>query len=143
LALFILAGVVLVPAYIRLTGAEYQLTLLKKNVEDAEAMVAAYDNVLAAAQNDEILTRRMARSQLGLLPTNEVLVMDPAGPASLPPGVIITARKPPPQPPGGPLTLIASRLEKPNIRRGLLVVAAGLLLAATVLFAPPETQRNR
>jgi len=139
-ALAVLAAVVLLPAYARLSGARYELGCLKANLADAEALIAANQRLIEALPEDEILTKRLAMSQLGLWPVDEVIVIDPV--AAGPPALIRPTRHARPAPPAGRLTSLAGRLERLPARRGLFGLAAGAILAAMFLFAPSEKRRK-
>ena len=136
LAGVILAGVVLVPAYNRYAWARYERDCHAADVEDFEAAVAAHDRLIEGMPRDEVLAKRMAMSRLGVLPGNEMVVVDPDRPPALPPGVVVPAAAPRPSAPPAWLGRLAGKLEMPSKRRGLMVLAVALLVTAVYLFAP-------
>ena len=132
-ALVVLAAVVLVPPYARAIEAEYERQCLAERVRYEEAMIAAYDRFIAAAEYDEALNTRLAMSQLGLFPGDEVVVVDRIGPPR-PPGLIIPAGQELPQPPSPKLTHAGQRLSDPRTQRGLLVLSAAAMAGAWLLL---------
>ena len=133
-SLAVLAGVVLVPPYARAVEAEYERRCLAARVRYEEAMVAAYDRFIAAAEYDEALNTRLAMSQLGLFPGDQVIVVDRIGPPR-PPGLIIPVGRELPQPPSPKLTHAGRRLSDPRTQRGLLVLSAAAMAGAWLLLA--------
>jgi len=143
LALTIIAGVVLIPPYARLAGAQYELECLRAGIADAEGLVAANDRLIAALPHDEVLTMRLAMSQEPLAPSKEVVVRTPSAPPASPPDVIRPDRHPRPPPPAGWIFSANMKLKRTNTRRGLLLLAGAALVLALFLFAPPEKYRRQ
>jgi len=137
-ALAVLAGVVLLPAYVRLANAQYELECKKARIADAEWLVAANDRLIKDLPEDEVLTKRLAMNSLGMLPEDETVIRDPNSAPAAPPGVIQPRAHPRPDPPSNWLTQMAQRFENPAKRRGVLLIAACAMLAAMFFFSPPE-----
>ncbi|MCD4824778.1 MAG: hypothetical protein K8S55_09225 [Phycisphaerae bacterium] len=136
-ALAILAGVVLLPAYARLQRVEHQRDCSHLRIREAEDTVAAQDRFKNRMVNDEVITRRLAWSKLGMYPCNEVVVLDPADAQKPPPGTLSQIRHENPAPPATWVQAAATKVTAPAYRRGLLVMAACMLVAALLMFAPP------
>ncbi len=142
-AFVILAGVVLLPGWAGLQESRYELDRLKADISHTEKTIAAYDRFLAAAESrDAVLAKRLARSQLGVMPNNEWVAIDPDSPATLPPGILDIPREPGPQPPSALLVNAAKKLQRSTTRRGLFVIAVGCLLLAVYLFSYPGSARG-
>ncbi len=136
-ALAILAAIVLLSAYARLAGTRYELDSIKAGIADAESLVEANDKLIAALPEDPVLTMRLAMSQKNLLPKNEEAVPT-LGAAKTPPTLVRPTRHDKPAPPSGMWINLAAKLKNPPTQRGLIVLAAGIMLTAMFLFAPPE-----
>jgi len=137
--LAILAGVVMLPAYGRLVRARYQRDCLKAQNARMQTRADA-GAMIIAAENDQMLIRRLAASRLRLQPANEIVIRDPQNP---PAGNLIEpVDYPRPPRPGGWVIRVADRLEKRSARRGLFVVAVGLMTAAMFMFLPPQRRRG-
>ncbi len=141
-ALIILAGVVLLPSLAQLQQTEYRRDCDGKRVQEAVATVAAMDRLLAAAPSDEVLTKRLAWSRLGVLPSNEQISVKRPIIGSPAPGTLSTIRFENPPPPDPWINRLAMKVQIPAYRRGLIVMAGCLALAAMLLFAPHPTQKS-
>lgn len=140
-AIVILAGVILLPVYERLCNTRYEYEKLKAQVADAEKRVRSNDLLIEGLASDPVMTKRTAMNATPLVPHEEVVVHDPTLPRSTP-GVIEIPRTPPPQPPNSILYRLGVRLEKPATRRGLFLLAAGAMLVALFIFAPPQQRKE-
>jgi len=137
-ALSILAGVVLLPAYASLAEAKYERDCLTASAAEAEDLIRANDRLIAEMPGDAVVTMRVARSQFNLLPENEVVVIDPAR-RRMPVGPLVTIpQRRRPGRPGGWVIRLAGRLRELRLRRGLLLMAGAAMLAAMFLFATPK-----
>lgn len=134
LALLITAGVVLLPAFARIRQLEHQNACQEVRLREARATIAAMDRFLAQAPTDEVLTKRLAWSKLGLLPVNESWPLHTAVPPPPPPGTLSPIRYPDPPAPDAPVDRWAKKVQSPVYRRGLLVLAASMIVAAILLF---------
>ena len=142
LALSVLAAVVLLPSYADTLAAQYQRDLAKARLTEMQALVVGADRLIAAAEADDpVLTRRLAMNHLGLRPAQETVADADrkTGPGRLlhvPPG-------PWPKPPSRWLTAAAAKLRRPNIRRGLLLLAGAAMLVALLAFSAPRKYVQR
>ena len=139
-AMGILAAVTLLPAYADILSARYDRDCERYRLAGMEALAVANDRLIAAAQEeDPVLIRRLAMSQLGYRPPGETLA-DPngIGPVQL----ISLPNLAKPAPPSGQFRQTVARLQDPNTRRGLLALAAGAMLTAMLAFSAPETYRR-
>ena len=141
LSLALMAAVILIPQVARHHRTRHRLAYLENCVADTQKQVRANERLIAALPDDEILTERLAMSQLGLLPTNE-LVYEGQRRRLLRPIAPIVKPTAQPQPPANAwLMRAAKRIENPGKRRGLLIVAFGLMTLALFMFAhKPEPQ---
>jgi len=135
-SLAILAAVLLLPEYARLERTRYELAGWQAATADKEAQIAANERLKAALPDDRVLTKRLAISQHGLWPENEVVVATAAPTRRLPPGLVAPAPHPRPDRPSGWLMKVSERVSRPPLRRGLLLMAAVAMLAALFLFGP-------
>ncbi len=135
-ALGIFAGVLLLPAYAQLLTANYRRDCLDAELACAEKLIEAQDNLIAAGQTDVVLTQRLARSQLGLVPQTELVAIGPAGAKPRPPAVFSPQTPVYPPPPPGWIIAMGERLVRAPLRRGLMLLAAGALFAAMLLNTP-------
>ena len=135
-ALGIFAGVLLLPAYARLLTANYQRGCLDAELACAEKLIEAQDKLIVASRTDVVLTQRLARSQLGLVPQTELVAIAPAGARPAPPAVLSPQRPAYPPPPPRWIIAMGERLVRAPLRRGLMLLAAGALFAAMLLNAP-------
>jgi hypothetical protein len=137
-ALGIFAVALLLPAYAQLLNANYERDCLDAELACAEQLIEAQENMIAAGETDEVLTQRLARSQLGLLPQTERVAIDPANPRPVPPAVF--SPQTPAYPPAPPEWIISmgERLVRAPLRRALMLLAAGALFAAMLLYGRPR-----
>jgi hypothetical protein len=142
IALVILGGVVLIPPYSDMVGAEYERDCQKTRIANMQALTVGNDRLIAAAENeDPVLIKRLAMRQLGLRPGNEEVVTDSR--SSTPNGLIHLRLHPLPDRPKGWMIRAAAILKKPRIRRGLIVLVGGAMLVGLLVSSPWETYRPR
>jgi hypothetical protein len=96
------------------------------------------DRLIQEAPSDEVLTKRMAWSKLGMAPMNEAWPASTRLPAAPPPGTIAPIRLPDPPAPNSRFDRLASKFQKPVYRRASLVLAGCLFVSSVLLFAPPR-----
>jgi hypothetical protein len=142
LAMLVLAGLALLPAYARWRQAEYEKECLATACRESEALITAQERMIADLPESEVLTKRLALSQGELCPENEFVSVNPDRPRRPPPDVILPVRYPRPSPPNNWLMQASVKLHNAGTRRGLLLLAGGCLLVAMFLFAPPDRRRN-
>ena len=136
-ALSILAAVVLLPSYADTLTAQYQRDLARARVAEMQALLVGADRLIAAAEaGDPVLTKRLAMNQFGLRAAHETAAETPG---QTPPGRLLRVpRRPRPGPPSRWLTAAAAKLKRPNVRRGLLLLAGAAMIVALLAFSPPE-----
>jgi len=141
----ILAGAVLLPDCARLVRARYERDRQATNVADLQAIIEAQDRLIRALAEDRVLTQRLATNHLGLLPANEMVVIDEGLPSTLPPGVVVPQPARRPTPPSAWLGYVADQLAMPNKRRGVLLLVIGCMIAAMFLFGSsgPSLRKDR
>jgi len=141
-AMAAVGAVVLLPPYARLAQRQYRRDCERARTARLEAVSDAQQQLIAALPHDKVLTARLAMRQESLWPEREVVVVDPGRPSERPPGMIPASAAPDPPPPDGVLIRWAAKLADPATRRGLFILAAGTMLAAMLLFAPPSRYRQ-
>jgi len=141
-AMLILAALILLPAWKHYALAKYEAdcrqTLL---VDQRNLALDCRSRVIRDIQDNEVLTERLLMSQTPMTPANQTVVVDP----SLPPWspmMINPIKLPPPPPPQGRLLQLASKLENPTTKLGLLLVMIGAGLAAVFLYGPPAPRKQ-
>jgi hypothetical protein len=140
LGLGILAVVVLVPPYMQVLRARYDLDMEKATNADYQDRIAAGGLLIEdIEQIDEVAIRTLAGSVLGRRPVDPETSHVPRQQA-LAPEVIHIEPNPRPAPPPAWLGRIATRVGQPAVRRGLFVLSAVALLAATILFWTPAAR---
>ncbi len=148
LSLAIFAMVVLLPAYGQLRNAQHEATCRKADVADVEKLIQANERLIEALPNDDVLTTRVSRRQMGLvplemLPPGEGVMLDASATTPQIPAEIVRIEPTPrPAPPGGQLLALAEKLTQPVRRRGLLLAAGAVLLLGALLFALPSRQNK-
>lgn len=133
IAMCILGAVVLAPEYAAMVHDQYARDCKAVQTEQLKALIAAQNRMEAAASQDVDFIKRLAEWYCDLLPTNEEI--KPSGFGAPPPGIIIPAKIPNPVQTQNVLTRIAEKLQNAGTRRGLCLVAGGLMLAAMSLFS--------
>ncbi len=140
-ALAVLAGVVLLEPYARLQKASHRGKCYNLRLDEAKATIAAMDRLRAHGPTNEVLTKRLAWSRLGMYPRNEVVVMnsspDPDSEAPRP-GCLTRIHYPAPPEPDSWMIQAASLVRTPARRNAMLVLAVSMFLAALLLFASPH-----
>lgn len=135
-ALLIIAGVVLLPAYARLLDARHERDSLQAKNDNDEVLTVAYQRLIDAIPNDQVLAKRLAMREFGFLPRNERPI--PAGAHASPydAGLVQTTGRESPADPNGWASRTAGRLQSPVSRTFLLLFAIVTLLAAMMLSDP-------
>lgn len=142
-SLCIVAAVLLLPSYAKLERVRHQRDIQAVSLEEARRTLAAKDRLIREAPGDEVLTQRLAWSRLGLYPARQTVVVDPDLQPAASPGTLSEVHLPLPPAPDTALQSAAARLETPRRRRGLLVLAATLMLGAVLIFGPPGLRIQR
>ena len=144
LSLAILAGVVLLPPYARLTEARYQRDCLQARLADQQTLIAVNDRLIRALPQDDVMTRRLARSQSEWIPADEAVAidLDPARRRFAPSQIVTVTPHPRPAEPDGWVVQMAAKLQVPARRAALLLLAGVYMLVALFLYAPREKHRR-
>lgn len=146
-AVLMVAAIVLLPPYARLARAQYDLSCARADLIDAETQVAANQRLIAALPVDEVLTKRLAVSQLPCRPANEIVVAGPGDGIDIditkPPDLVRPPRSRRPSPPPVWMATVSTKLSNPPTRRGLLLLALGAIITAVYMFAPQRTAVNK
>jgi len=135
LSLGLLAGVVLAPPYARMIEHKYVLAKEEVRLQEAKATLDAYGRLIEQAPTDEVLTQRLAWSQLGMYPANETVLRNPNRQTTRP-GVLAAISLPQPQKPNSQLYRMGMLLTDPARRRGLIAIAAVLFVLCLILSSP-------
>ncbi len=141
-AVGILGAVVLLPEYTRLKNDEYRVQCEAATVKDLESLVKTNERFFAAVKGgDPVETSRLAMSICSYVPTNETVIPIRSRLPSTP-GVVKINPAPRPPKPDDMLIRYSARVENPATRRGLCLIAGGLMLAAMFLYATPGRRRQ-
>jgi len=137
IAIVIFAGVFLLPMHARNIELQYRLKCEQINIENARETINALDEFTRAAGDNEILLSRLGTSRIGLYPANEIIVLDTHEGSENPVSLQVSPPDYPP-PPSGWITRYGKTVSRPATRRGLLVMAACLVIAAMLIFPPAD-----
>jgi uncharacterized coiled-coil protein SlyX len=140
LSLLIVAGVVWLPNVARIRRLEHQRACQELRIKEAEATIAAMQRLIDEAPTNEVLTPRLAWSKLGMLPSNEAWPLHTNVPPPPAPGTLSPIQYTDPPAPDAPIDQWAKKVQAPAFRRGLLVLAGCMFIAAMLLF--PARQRK-
>ena len=140
MALVLLAGLVLLPAWADMKKTELELQRNTVRLREAKETVQALDRMARDVQNDEILTQRLAGTRLGLYSPDEVIVRDPAKPVDNP-EILSEIRYPMPTQQEDFWLQAGAKLEKSGRRHSFMLLSIAMLISAFILFAPP-TQKH-
>lgn len=143
LAMLIIAGVVWLPNIARLRQLEHQRACQELRIKEAEATIAAMQRLISEVPTNEVLTKRLAWSKLGLLPSNEAWPLHTNVPPPPTPGSLSPIRYPDPPAPNANIDQWAQKVQSPAYRRGLLVLAGSMIVAAMLLFPAPVRRRAK
>ena len=135
LSLAIFACVVLGPPYAKMVETKCELDCLRAELDEAEAWIAANARLIEALPEDEVMTKRLARSQFHWLPADEYVVIDPAA-APAPQRLVNVPSRPMPARRDSLALRLSQRLASRTLRHVLLLIAGGCMLASVLLFAP-------
>ena len=142
-AMATLAALVLLPEYGQMKAKGYELDKVRTDNQSFRDYVTKQEDLLKQASEDEVLTMRLRISTEGLLPKNEVMVVDPNAPKSAPPGVIVPVRRAYPPRPTDSLLAMGTKIEDPNTRRGLFLLSAMALMAGMFLFTDRQEAEGK
>ncbi len=142
LALAILAGVVLLPAYARLNQIIVERDHLVAANADHQVRIEAQRRFIKAVPKDRILAKRLAMRHFGSLPRAEYVVAATEDLRAPQAGTVAIDPHPRPEPVRNWMTATAPKVARPITRRVLLTVAVVALVAAVVLTAAPGRRRK-
>jgi hypothetical protein len=140
-ALAILAGVVLLPLYARNQALEHRLECERIRLEASRDTVRAMDRFIEEVGENDILISRLGSSRMGLFPSNEMIVMDMGNRKGIDPSRLNISPPDLPPAPEGWLLDIGAKIDSPPMRRGLLVLAVSMVVAALMIFAAPRPEQ--
>ena len=136
----ILAATVLLPSYGKLLEVKHRNECDALRVKEAEGKIAAEDRRCDAIGSDELLTRRLAWSTMGLKSNDEIVVksqkQDP-GKRFTPVSLAAISYDDPPAP-DRRIMHLAAKLQQPQTRCGMLMLAGLMIISAVLLFRPPS-----
>ncbi len=147
MALAILAAVVLLPAWQRLDTIRARRDALAAKVETNDRLVAYRDRLIIASKTNPRLTEDLLIQQRNCRRPGEVVV-----PTDIPPDPpVITMLAAKVEGTGSAaseanaalLDRLANRVQRPRTRRGLLLLSGLLMIAAMILFIPPDGRSKR
>ena len=135
-AVAIIVAVFWLPAYGGLLQRQYVRDCKQAALTDRRQQLYALEQInMQLRSGDPVLVRRLAMSHAELWPANESIPGEKRRPQPL---ISLTPSRRPDRP-NARLICAANRLADPRTRRGLLLLAAGAIAAAFVLFARPKT----
>lgn len=141
-ALAIMAGLVLLHPYAKFLQVQYNRDCYGIRIEESRATVTAMDRLLAAGPTDEVLTKRLAWSRLGMHPNNELVPPNQSTHDISPAGTLSNIHYEDPPEPDPWISSLALKLQKPSRRRGLVVMTGCLVLSAMLLFRTPHLRKK-
>ena len=142
LAVAILATVVIPPAYQRTSAIYGEQAVLASQVRVNNLYIQYTERLIEAIKTDPILTQRLLIQQRNFRRPGETTVTIAGAPEEVPIAQLLAATTTNPAPPQPTMAMLATRVQDPRTRRGLLLLAAVLLTVAMVLFAPPDDSKK-
>ena len=139
--LAILSAVVLFPAYCSLAETEYRLGSLRSELAETQDLLTVNQRLIRDLPSDEVLIRRLARAQTEWVPPNEVVVIGPVKSEPTAAHLVSIPPRPRPRPPNRWMLLFGAMLRRGVVRKGLVLVAAGGMMAGLLLPAPGRPRR--
>jgi len=146
MALAILAAIVLLPARQQLRAVRARRDALAAEVQTHERHIAHRERLILASKTHPRLTEDLLIQQRNCRRPGEVVV-----PTDIPPdppvAIMLAAKGAASRPVPGPspawLDRLTRRVQHPRTRRGLGLLSGLLLVAAMILFAPPQRLRRK
>ena len=132
----ILAAVVLLPSYGKLLEVQHRNKCDALRVKEAEQTIAAMDRFCDGVGADELLTRRLAWSTMGLKSDDDVVVKAQRNAAGgkFTPVTIAAISYPDPPAPDRRIMHLAAKLRQPKTRYGMLMLAGLMIILSLLLF---------
>jgi hypothetical protein len=140
-AMAILAAVVLLPAWQRRELARVQRDDLARQVRVQRELVQYKQGLMEAVKRDPRQTAQLLIQQQHYHLADEASIPLDA-PADPPLAQMLAARAPQTPAPAALVMNLAQRAGDPATRRGMLLVAGVLMVAAMLLFQPPQTKER-
>ncbi len=137
-AIAIVAGVVLLPAYARLNRVTAEHERLDAANADDQARIDAQDRLIEALPDDRVLAKRLAMRHFGAVPRTEHVVTATEDFRAPQPGTVAITPAPRPKPVANWMALTAQRIANDRIRLTLLALAAATAAAAVLLSNAPR-----
>ena len=141
-ALGILGAVVLLPEYTLLKNEQYRRDCEAAAVQDLQSLIKANGRLAAAIRDDAVEIGRLAMSICDYVPTNETVIPIHSRISPSTPGIVKINPAPRPPKPNDALIRLSARVENPATRRGLCLIAGGLILAAMFLYSTPGRRKQ-
>ena len=142
-AMAILAGVVLLPLYAHNMALQHKLECRRLRIEGEKETLVAMDKFIDELRENEILISRLGRSRIGLFPNNEVVVLDTNPDGEIDPTQLKIKPVRYPPPPNNRAIEMGRKLESPPTRRGLLVLAAAMIVSSMLIFPSPRLRNDQ
>lgn len=148
-AMAIFAALVLLPMYKHLQMSEYKLACKEARTQEQQQFVDCRKRVTHDMTEDPVLAQRLLMSQSPLLPADATVVDDPTW-GKWSPMMIEPVKVPLPDPPQAKWKILgvrvdvlelATRLENPTTKRGLVLMMIGAVIAGVFLFGPHSSQK--
>jgi hypothetical protein len=140
-AVGILGAVVLLPEYTRLKNDEYRRDCEAATVKDLQSLIKVHGRFFADVPQDPVELSRLAMSICSYVPTSETVIPIRSRLPSTP-GMVKINPAPRPPKPDDVLIRYSARVENPATRRGLCLIAGGLMLAAMFLYSTPGRRKK-
>lgn len=145
-ALAILAGVLLIPLADDNENTSYQVACASTENKALEELIRKRQYIIDALDcedPDPVLVARLAMSQSNMVPVNALVMDSSTPPESLSPCLVEPPKCTPPAQSPQWLTYTAVKLRRGGIKRGIIVLAMGTLIAAMFLFHPAGIELKR
>lgn len=141
-AVALVGATMLVPAWANRLVALHEKELAAAYNADLHAQLAAGDRMIEALQTDPLLIERVAVSHNEFEPINQRMII-PEGIPLPPPDTVYFRPAPRPARPPEWVLRAGQKLDRPKTRRGLLVLAGGILLTAGFMLSPASPQATK
>ena len=142
-AIAIVAGVVLLPAYARLNHIAAERDGLDAANANDQARIDAQDRMIEALPADRVLAKRLAMRHFGAIPRTEHVVAATEDFRAPQPGTVAIAPAPQAEPVSNWMTATAQRIADERTRLILLALATGAGAAAVLLSNTPRRKKAR
>ena len=133
------AAVVLLPAWARLDRARADRDALIAQTHAYDRLITHKLRLIEAIKTDPMQTERLLMQQRNCHRPGEATLAIHDAPAD--PSVLqmLAAGTPPPRPASRTLAGMSRRVQRPTVRRGLLLLSGLMMLLAVVMFLPQTT----